>query len=356
MIADGRLKPLIILGCGPIGLLCAIRARQLGLDVEVYANGVPLSQGPPRIECVPSQFVALLVEFGVSPKRVGVDTLYRTRTMQWSGRTVLTMPTPDVAHIERPALDTALLQLALQAGAKFNTMQERLLHEFQQRHRENECLLLDASGRAAITATQRIGPKRPLVARLFHFPTRPRPRGQGLMIAAGPAGYVYRLANATTLTIGVVGRKDFVRGDSRQIVAKIADFAPWLVQDIAGEYLQPGASGPASVQWSEGDNDNGVRIGDASFARDALASQGLAIGLSDALKAIVQPSHSRGPPQLDEKPAISLHCRRIVEQIESSAFNSARPWLDYSEFLSNLPRLMTASDDGLASMPVSLKR
>src|SRR5882757_9303049 len=115
-----RLKPLIILGCGPIGLLCAVRGRQLGLEVEVYANSAPLSQGPPRVECVPSQVVALLVEFGVSPKRVGVDTLYRTRTMQWSGRAVVNIATPDVAHIERPALDTALLQTALRAGAKFN--------------------------------------------------------------------------------------------------------------------------------------------------------------------------------------------------------------------------------------------
>jgi len=75
-------KRLIVLGAGPVGLMSAIRGRQLGLDVEVYASGLP--QGPPRVECVPSQVVALLVEFGVSPKSVGVDTLYRLRTTQWS--------------------------------------------------------------------------------------------------------------------------------------------------------------------------------------------------------------------------------------------------------------------------------
>src|SRR3954470_24377816 len=115
-------KPLIVLGAGPVGLLAAIRGRELGLDVRVYTNGLP--QGAPRVECVPSQVVALLVEFGVNPNSVGIDTLYRSRTAQWSSRAVIATPTPDVAHIERPALDIALLQVALRAGAKLDTMQD----------------------------------------------------------------------------------------------------------------------------------------------------------------------------------------------------------------------------------------
>jgi len=334
-----------VLGAGPVGLISAIRGRQLGLDVEVYGNGLTPAQAPPRVECVPSQVVALLVEFGVSPKRVAVDRLFQTRTLQWSGRAVVTTPTPDVAHIGRPALDIALLQTALQAGAKIGAMRDCLLDELQRRHRENQCLLLDASGRSAITAIQRIGPKRPLVARLFHLPLRPSLRGAGLMIAAGSEGYAYRLANATTLTIGVVGRKDFVRGDSRQIIAKIAEFAPWLVEGIPAEDLQPGASGSASAQWSPGNDDESVSIGDASFARDALASQGLAIGLSDALRAVIRPNRNPSS-RLEQNKAISLHCHRIAAQIKSSTFNAARSWSEYSEFLSNLARRVTASDAG----------
>jgi len=187
---------------------------------------------------------------------------------------------------------------------------------------------------------QRMGPKRPLVARLFHLPMRPGLYGSGLMVAAGTEGYAYRLANAATLTIGVVGRKDFVRGGSRQIVERIAAFAPWLVRDIASADLQSGASGAASVQWSGADNVGGIRVGDASFARDALASQGLAMGFSDALKAIIQPDHGlRKSPRADEKKTILLHCRRVVRQINSSTFRSAPPWIEYSEFLSNLASL-----------------
>src|ERR1700751_2899814 len=256
----GRLKQLIVLGSGPIGLLCALRGRQLGMDVDMYTNGGALPEDPPRVECVPAQVVALLIEFGVSPTRIGVDALFHERIMQWSGPTVVVTQTPDVAHVGRPALDIALLETALRTGVRINALQEGLLEDFR-RNRKGECLFLDASGRSAVTATQRMGPKRPLVARLFHLPMRPHLCGFGLMIAAGAEGYAYRLANAATLTIGVVGRKDFVRGDSQQIVDKIAAFAPWLVRDLTSADLQSGASGAASVQWSRDENVGGIRVG-----------------------------------------------------------------------------------------------
>jgi len=332
----GHLKPLIVLGSGPVGLLSALRGRQLGMDVDVYTNGLPLARDPPRVECVPAQVVALLIEFGVSPKRIGVEALFQDRTMQWSSRAAVITRTPDVAHIGRPALDIALLEAALRADAKINVLQASPLEEFRRRHRNRECLFLDASGRSAVTATQRMAPRRPLVARLFHIPMQPSLGGSGLMIAAGSEGYAYRLANATTLTIGVVGRKDFVRGDGQQIVAKIADFAPWVVRDIPGKYIQFGASGAASAQWNRGDDAGCIRVGDASFARDALASQGLAMGISDALKAVVQPGHDVRPlPRPDERKAVSLHCRRIAQQIKRSTFCSAQPWIEYAEFLSD---------------------
>ena len=156
---------------------------------------------------------------------------------------------------------------------------------------------------------------------------RPSLYGSGLMIAAGSEGYAYRRANVVT--------------PNQQIVKKIAAFAPWLVRDIASEHLQFGASGAASVQWSRDDNVGGIRIGDATFARDALASQGLAMGFSDALKAIIQLDHGlRKSQRSTKKEAILLHCGRIVRQINTSAFRSARPWIEYSEFLSNRASLV----------------
>ena len=331
-----RPNPLVVLGSGPVGLLAAVRGRQLGMDVEVYTNGLDLSQEPPRVECAPAQVVALLVEFGVSPRRIGVDGLFQERTIQWSGRAVVAAPAPGVGHIGRPALDIALLETALRAGAKIGALERGRLEELRGRYRSGECLLLDASGRSAVTAIERIGPKRPLVARLFHLPMRPSVRDSGLMIAAGPEGYAYRLANATTLTIGVVGRKDFVRGDSREIVEKITEFAPWIVRNIPSNHLQSGASGAATAQWSLRDNFESVLVGDASFARDALASQGLAMGFSDALNGLVEPDPSLRPSEQWRKTgAISLHCQRIVQQIKSSSFSGARPWKEYADFLSN---------------------
>src|SRR5277367_1117724 len=98
------LKPLVVLGSGPVGLLSALRGRQLGMEVAVYTNGFAAPQDPPRVECVPAQVVALLVEFGLSPKRIGVDALFRQRTMQWAGGAAVASPAPDAAHVERPAL------------------------------------------------------------------------------------------------------------------------------------------------------------------------------------------------------------------------------------------------------------
>ena len=336
----GPPKTLVVLGSGPVGLLAALRGRRLGMDVEVCANSLALPRDPPRVERVPAQVVALLVEFGVSPNRIGVDMLFRRQTMQWAGGAVAASPAPDAAHIERPALEIALLELALRAGVKIDVPAGNVVQELRRRHREGECLFLDATGRSAVTAIHRIRPRRPLVARLFHLPVRTGLRDSALMIAAGPEGYAYRLANATTLTLGVVGRKDFVQGDGREIVAKIAEFAAWLVRDIPTQHIRPGGSGAAGAQWSIGDSCESVLVGDASFARDALASQGLAIGLSDALKALAHPIKGVGAQaRSNQRKEIPGHCRRIIQEIKGSAFVSARPWVEYSEFLSALADL-----------------
>jgi len=341
-------RSLIVLGSGPVGLLAAIRGRQLGLDVEIHTSARPLSHHAPRVECVPSQTVALLVEFGVHPRLLGVDRLLDERTMQWpEGGAAVTTSTPAVAHVARPALDGALLDVALRAGVRLHALDGDALDQFRPRQQEENCLVLDASGRSAITAAQRIAPRRPIVARLFHLPMRPGLRTTGLMIAAGPDGYAYRLANAMTLTIGLVGRDDFVRGDGQAVVARIADFAPWLVEAIPGDDLQPGASGSASAQWSLGD-DAIIAIGDAAFARDALASQGLAIGFSDALKTVAQPDQP-AHLGLEQQKAIALHAARVAEQIASSAFRSSKPWIDYAHFLIHTARPAPSPPLGLAA-------
>src|SRR5271169_5484527 len=147
----GSVKTLVVLASGPVGLMSAMSRGPRGIHLAAYATGFPAPQVPPRVECVPAQVVALLVEFGVSPKRIGVDALFRERTMQWSAGAIVGSPAPSAAHIERPALEIALLESALRAGAKIDLLQGNLLDELQRQHREGECMLLDASGRSAIT-------------------------------------------------------------------------------------------------------------------------------------------------------------------------------------------------------------
>ena len=73
----GRARPpLTVLGAGPVGLVAAIRARQLGLGVEIRSDRMPSPTDPSRLEVVPAQLVALLVELGVPPRSVGVDRLH----------------------------------------------------------------------------------------------------------------------------------------------------------------------------------------------------------------------------------------------------------------------------------------
>jgi len=38
-----------------------------------------------------------------------------------------------------------------------------------------------------------------------------------------------------------------------------------------------------------------------------------------------------------------LHAARVAEQIESSAFKSSKPWIEYAQFLSEMVRSATSS-------------
>ena len=127
-----------------------------------------------------------------------------------------------------------------------------------------------------------------------------------------------------------------MRGDGREVAARITDFAPWLVEGAPGEDLQAGASGPASAQCSVED-DAITAIGDAAFARDPMASPGLATGFSDALKAVAQPEQSLRL-RIERQKAIALHAARVAGQIESGAFRSSKPSIEYAQFLSEMAR------------------
>lgn len=329
-------RTLAIVGAGPAGLLAALRGAQLGFEIELYASGVGRPVAPLRVECVPAQFVALLMELGVDPRRVGVDELHETRCVQWGQSGATTFATPRSAHVARPALEHVLTERVATAGIELTPRRDGLIEALRLRARSGDCVVIDASGRSAATVETIIRPRRPMVARTFSIvlddgePLLDR----RLMLAASPSGYAYRLGTSGGLLLGLVGHRNLVGTHSDEALAKIGEFAPWMVDDLRGCALEPGASGAASVQWASSRSGEIVLVGDAAFARDAISSQGLAIGAGDALRlvtAIDRDVPHRNPHDIAK--AVATHCARIAWHIEASPFGTSEGWREYAAFL-----------------------
>ncbi|MGH8904088.1 MAG: hypothetical protein ACRDYA_21010, partial [Egibacteraceae bacterium] len=138
--------------------------------------------------------------------------------------------------------------------------------------------LVDATGRRALTAR---GHARPAPAWVVTCCTLERGDLDPTMrLAAGPTGYAYRLGSARWLTVGWVGPGSPPR-DAAELRRRLeAESAGWLAGDVdvhQGRWSRRVAS--LSIPFG---SPGVVAIGDAALARDALASQGTSIGLSDA--------------------------------------------------------------------------
>jgi hypothetical protein len=97
------------------------------------------------------------------------------------------------------------------------------------------------------------------------------------------------VTSATYVTVGAVGRGKVAAGSADEIAQYLRAYAAELLKE--GPALQDmfaNCAREASVQWAE---DGAVRIGDAALARDALSSQGLATGASEALLACASSSY-----------------------------------------------------------------
>jgi flavin-dependent dehydrogenase len=146
--------------------------------------------------------------------------------------------------------------------------------------------LIDATGRAAVTAEVRLRP-RPAWGSRFFWTWRTVVRATPeFCLAALPGGYAYRVGSAQRIGIGLVGRGAFLKADAAALDRLLREAgAQWLCEDMPPlQVLTRGASGVTSVQWAR--PGRAALIGDASIARDPLSSQGLAASLSDALYAV----------------------------------------------------------------------
>jgi len=98
--------------------------------------------------------------------------------------------------------------------------------------------------------------------------------------------------------------------------------------------MQPAASGAASVQWSAGAED--VQIGDAALARDALSSQGIAAGASEALFAsAIRTKADAALFSARQAEQRASHLAWLIRALSQSRFADAPVWKEYQSFLSD---------------------
>jgi flavin-dependent dehydrogenase len=325
-----RQPRVLVLGAGPVGLVAALHARRMHLDVEVWTDRLPSPTDSCRIEAIPAQLIALLVELGVYPRAVGVERLFEQRFTQWRSCEVVASVAPASAHVSRPALDVSLLELAMRAGVRFA---EGVTQADIRSASDVDATVLDATGRAAATALHVVRAEVPIVARTFVQAARAVDGFTGFAIAAGPDGYAYRLSNARQVALGVVGHGTLLRGDIPSVIARVRSFAPWIVEGLDPDSAEPGSAGAASLQWCAHRSTRALPIGDAFLARDALASQGLAIGFAHAIRSVSALANGETVDPVPGPVQVELHRRRVEALIADSPFAVAPEWHSYRMFL-----------------------
>jgi hypothetical protein len=308
----------VVIGAGAVGLFAALAAARDGSVLLVARPCAPRA----RVDAVPLALLGLLVEFGIHPAQLEADDVHDTRLVAWSTPEPAAVPGAATVHIDRGQLEHAL-RARVQAEPRI-AITSALAPEHARASR-----VLDATGRRAVSASVRVAPPRPLVARSYLVRGRFSRAQQAFRIACLADGYVYRLGTRSAITVGVVravAGEHASRGDAGCLGA-----AAWLSEGCPRAGLRAtGRGGLASVQWSIGPA-SPIRIGDAALARDALASQGLATGFSDALRVL------RGQTP-DERASWLAGQRRdhlgvIARAIDDAHHREAELWSEYRQFV-----------------------
>src|SRR5262249_49408827 len=208
---------------------------------------MPAADDPPRVDAAPAALLGLLVELGIHPASIGATEVFTRRFAAWSSGAPTLIDGPATVHLERPALDVALLGV-------LRRLDDAAI-EIRRWNPARDCMrtgaIIDASGRAAVTATRRIRPDRPWAARTFWLDRAACRATADFAIAALPSGYAYRLGGASQLIIGVVGRGPAVTGPAADVARRIRRRASWIMDGLPDHAdMAEGAAGAASVQWT----------------------------------------------------------------------------------------------------------
>ncbi len=311
-----------ILGAGPAGLAAALSLISWG-GVRIITPGLPAATDVPRVDMVPAAFLAFLLELGIHPGQIGVHDLHDVRRIAWSDALPETVRGSAVAHVERPALELALLA-ALERMSGFKIVPSPA---------DPGERVIDATGRRSVSATRTVGLAKPWIARVFCRYGAFDKADQAFRLAALPAGYVYRLASPRLLAIGVVVSKAAGGMTTKDIEKYVhAAGAGWVLKGTGSlGSIQAGKGGVASVQWSVGPAAT-LRVGDASLARDSLSAQGLCSGISDAVSLVRNPDYADRWPDR-EREQLNRHLAFLANAMERSRFRAEKPWAEYRRFL-----------------------
>ena len=319
-----------ILGAGPAGLAAALglAARE---QVRIIAPTVPAATDAPRVDMVPATFLAFLLELGVHPAQLGVSELHDVRIMAWGGAQPETVRGNAMAHVERPALELALLAAVTRAS------RAAIVSAATAEPIGSEERVIDATGRRAASARRTVGLPQPWIARVFSRRGQFDRQDQAFRMAALPAGYAYRMASPRLMTIGVVLSRTLGTMTAAEIEACVRSAgAGWILAGAGRlDSLPPGRGGVASVQWSTGSG-SAELVGDALLARDSLSAQGLCTGISHAVAVARHSGDARRYPE-----PLQRHLGMLAGAIEASRFRAEPAWEQYLHFV----RLNAIADD-----------
>jgi hypothetical protein len=318
-----------IIGAGPAGLAAALGLAGRSA-VQIVTPMLPATTDAPRVDMVPATFLAFLLELGVHPSQLGVRELHDTRILAWSRGEPEVVHGNAFAHIERPALELALLA-AVERHPRIRILAGSVSHAMIR----DECVI-DATGRRALSATQTVGPPQPWLARVFFQRGSFDKADQTFRMAALPAGYIYRMASPRLMTIGVVLSKNAGAMTARAIEQYVRSAgAGWVLPETGSLASMPsGRGGVASVQWSIG-SPGAQPVGDAALARDSLSAQGLCAGLSTAVSAVRTAEHSDDRWR-HQRERWHRHLEFLAATIAHSRFRGEAPWSEYLKFVTDL--------------------
>jgi 2-polyprenyl-6-methoxyphenol hydroxylase-like FAD-dependent oxidoreductase len=339
MIRSGRAQRVLVLGAGPVGSAAAIvLARRFEVTLDFWSGA---SDRPRRVDALPLQTVAVLIELGVHPEEAGISERYETILSAWeevSPKAVRGFPK---VHVDRRRLDAALLARARRTP-RVSLVKDPPLEAFD--------LVVDATGRRALTASKVYRPGPAWVASVCSFEGRFTPAQAAFRIAALPDGYAYRLGSPETLTLGFVGPAPLLRQGEEALMTDLHDAgADWILAGLTNAaQISTGRGGACSMQSAV--SSRARLLGDAAFAPDILAAQGLARGLADAV-ALGDPGPRR---QQDVPSRIAAHRLSLRRAVARCTWRNSATWSIYRQGLLGQGQARSSKREGpIGASPIT---